>query len=190
MPVIKRQVKIGNLFDSPARMKIITTCGVIKNNGELVMGRGIALTAASLPDDFNPDFPRYPKLASRLAMAIRENGEKAYERIWKQNIWYYGFVAIHYPERNEWIGAFQTKGHFSLPSRLSLIGMAVEKVRMFFHKAVPEFPEVGVVMNFPGIGLGGLDPIEVSLILRDLPPFIDIYRMPENVQQKQSQQTG
>jgi hypothetical protein len=178
MPIVKRNVKIGNLFDSPARMKIITTCGIIKNNGELTMGKGIAETAVCLPDEVQPDFPRYPKLASKLAMAIRERGEHTYERIWKQNVWYYGFVAVHFPERNEWIGAFQTKGHFTTPSRLSLIGYSIERLKMFFHKAVPEFPEVGVIMNFPGIGLGGLDPIEVSLLLKDLPPFVDIYRMP------------
>lgn len=44
--------------------RIITTNGCIKNNGEAVMGRGVALQATS----------RYPDLPQRLGQAIKTNG--------------------------------------------------------------------------------------------------------------------
>jgi len=174
----KRNVRIGNLFDSPARLKIITTCGIIKDNGELVMGKGIAKSILEIPDEINPDFPKYSGLAKKLAYQIRSHGQETYKRIWKQRIWRYGFVVVHYPENNEWIGAFQTKGHFSLPSTLSMIGYSIEHLNMFLEKT-QGFEEIGVAMNFPGIGLGGLDPNLVSLLLQDLNPIVDIYRMPQ-----------
>jgi hypothetical protein len=177
MPTIKRNIKIGNLFDSPARLKIVTTCGIIKENGELVMGKGIAKTAVEMPDEVQPEFAKYPGIAKKLAMKIREYGTNTYEKIWKQRFWYYGFVVVHYPENSEWIGAFQTKTHFSLPSTLSLIGYSVQHLNIFLDKTV-DFEKFGVAMNYPGIGLGGLDPNKVSLLLQDLNPMVDIYRLP------------
>lgn len=54
----------GNLWESPAHWKCITTNGFVKNNGEAVMGRGCAREAAQ----------RHPKLPKQLGSIIKNNG--------------------------------------------------------------------------------------------------------------------
>ena len=54
----------GNLWDYPADVKVITTNGFVKTNGECVMGRGCAREAAV----------RWPNLPRMVGNWIKEHG--------------------------------------------------------------------------------------------------------------------
>jgi hypothetical protein len=55
---------VGNLWTYPADVRVITTNGTVKKNGECVMGRGCALEAAK-------KLPGLPKVLGDL---IKKNG--------------------------------------------------------------------------------------------------------------------
>lgn len=57
-----------NLWDCPAKYRCVTTNGVVKSNGELVMGAGIALQAKQ----------RYPKLPAILGKNVSIFGNKPF----------------------------------------------------------------------------------------------------------------
>lgn len=54
----------GNLWTYPADIRVITTNGTVKKNGECVMGRGCALEAKK----------KYPAIPILLGRHIKENG--------------------------------------------------------------------------------------------------------------------
>lgn len=59
------QYVYGNLWDfHPQGVVAVTTNGIIKKNGELVMGKGIALQAAQ----------RFPDIPARLGKAVKAYG--------------------------------------------------------------------------------------------------------------------
>jgi len=75
----------GNLWDAkPEFIKCITTNGIVKQNGELVMGRGVALQAMQ----------RYPRLPYILGSYVKSSG----------NIVYYlkELNIISFPTKNNW----------------------------------------------------------------------------------------
>ena len=89
--------RIGNLWDlhreHPNCFIVIPTNGVVKANGEAVMGAGLAKQAAQ----------RFPTLPTLLGHAIQNKGN-----------------SLHcWPDLR--LYALPTKTHFSLPSDLSLI---------------------------------------------------------------------
>jgi hypothetical protein len=78
----------GNLWDYPADVRIITTNGTIKNNGECVMGRGCAAEAKQ----------RHPTIARVLGEHIQANGNHVG--------WIYGqergSIIFSYPVKHNW----------------------------------------------------------------------------------------
>ncbi len=75
----------GNLWDfHPANPVCITTNGVIKKNGELVMGAGIALQAKM----------RFPILPYTLALLVRDFGNIVFHLI-DENL-------FSFPTKNNW----------------------------------------------------------------------------------------
>jgi hypothetical protein len=75
---------IGNLWTYPADVRVITTNGTVKKNGECVMGRGCALEAKQ----------RWPHIALVLGKSIRLHG----------NIVQYfeGYDVFSFPVKHEW----------------------------------------------------------------------------------------
>lgn len=55
-------------FHSEGNFIVISTNGFVKNNGQNVMGRGVALQAAQ----------RFPNLAAELGVKIKEDGNQVY----------------------------------------------------------------------------------------------------------------
>jgi hypothetical protein len=55
---------VGNLWTYPADVRVITTNGFVKTNGECVMGRGCALEAKN----------QWPDIAKKLGDEIKESG--------------------------------------------------------------------------------------------------------------------
>ena len=54
----------GNIFDFKGDAICITTNGIVKSNGDAVMGAGIALQAAQI----------YPQLPKKLGSLLKEHG--------------------------------------------------------------------------------------------------------------------
>ncbi len=76
----------GNIFDQKCDAICITTNGIIKKNGEAVMGAGIALQAKI----------KYPQLPKLLAEKITQEGNKIYSfKFGNINI-------VTFPTKNHW----------------------------------------------------------------------------------------
>jgi hypothetical protein len=118
---------------------VITTCGTIKKNKWLVMGRGIARQAAE----------RYPWLPKAMGEAVRRNG-----------------LSVELFLHNRLI-AFPTKHQFYEDSDPSLIETSViqlvQKVEEFqlFNN-----PNARILIPRPGCNNGKLDWADVEPILR------------------------
>ena len=105
----------------------VTTNGIVKSNGNLVMGAGIAKQFAN----------KYPELPSILGKKVAFYG----------NIPFY----IKYP-RSTGIVSFPTKNHYSDKSDLDLIVKSAKKIKLLADK----FYWTKVAIPAPGVGLGGL----------------------------------
>ena len=77
---------VGNLWEYPADVRVITTNGTIKKDGSCVMGRGCAAEAKE----------RYPDLPFILGQAIRADGNVAF---W---IPVGGEIIVTFPVKHQW----------------------------------------------------------------------------------------
>ncbi len=142
---------IWSQYGKDGSVIFVTTCGVLTRTG-LVMGAGIALEAKQ----------REPKLPSQLMALIHE-----YRGYVDLGIAHYGVLF-----KPEWhIGAFQTKYHFKSDSSIEVIQYSTKQL-----KELAEFyPESQFHLNFPGIGLGRLNPNDIKPILSILPNNVTIW---------------
>lgn len=93
----------ADIWTYPADYRCITTNGIVKKNGELVMGAGIALEAAK----------RFPELPARLG----------------KNVSIFGNIPYIF---HEWkIISFPTKNHWKDPSSLELIEKSAKEILTF-----------------------------------------------------------
>src|SRR5688572_8080942 len=98
----------GNIFDIPDADAIcVTTNGIVKKNGELVMGAGIALAFKN----------RWPHVAAYLGDKVKKYGNHCHH------------VVIDVSQTN--VVSFPTKHHWHDPSELELIKRsALELVKL------------------------------------------------------------
>lgn len=110
---------VGNLWDVPAHIRLVTTNGVVTKDGHLVMGRGTALQATQ----------RFPGIQYEAGEAVRANGN---------------IVQLLRPD----FGLFPVKEHWRDKASLSLIRRSVEQLcllagtRHLLTFALP-FPGIG-----------------------------------------------
>lgn len=118
----------GNIWDHwNADGICITTNGVVKDNGELVMGKGIALEARL----------RYPFLPSKLGALVRELGNRVHPIF----------------TDNYSIFSFPTKHHYKDPSDIFLIKQsAIQLVKLVTDLGLKK-----VYLPRPGCKNGGLE---------------------------------
>ena len=76
---------VGNLWDSEADVRVITTNGSVKKNGEAVMGRGCALEAKQ----------RWPALAATLGTYITRFGNRV--------TYFQDYNLFTFPVKHEWM---------------------------------------------------------------------------------------
>lgn len=120
---------------------LVTTNSWITKEGKLVMGRGIAREARD----------RFPGLDKTLGMKIKHLSK-------------YGLlVSDSWPKKV--LGAFQVKYDFKDLASLELIEYSVWCLQKFLN----DHTVMNVNLNFPGIGNGGLDPLDVLDIVSVLP---------------------
>ena len=122
---------------------LITTNSVVKKNGELVMGAGIAKEATQ----------RFPGIQKIFGDEILANA-KQFER--------YGLIVG--PSKK--LGAFQTKINWRDNSLLGVIEYSTKMLANWLE----DNPGYSAQLPLPGCGNGGLDPEEVYPILNQ---FLD-----------------
>jgi hypothetical protein len=145
----------GNLWDElgKADLILVTTNGVLKADGELVMGAGVAKQAACKVIGLPKVLGHQIKLHGRLL------GSGTYSYLLLPGYCYQG----------SWIGAFQSKFHWQDSSPLDLIKDSVYAL----GQVAPRFTRIA--MAFPGIGHGGLRKDQVLPILETLPDNVYVY---------------
>lgn len=135
-------IRKGNMFSvyrTQGSLWCFTANSVIKNNGCLVMGAGIAKTAAEM----QPALPGY-------------FGTKI------QNLSDFG-LCVHVPSG---IAAFQTKRDWKNGSDLELIKMSAQRLMEYLDTNQDGFKKADLA--FPGIGHGGLDKADVAAVLEPI----------------------
>jgi O-acetyl-ADP-ribose deacetylase (regulator of RNase III) len=126
---------IGDIWNTPCNAIVITTNGIVKMNGELVMGKGIALEANN----------RFTCLAWKLGQLVRDHGNNVYL------IKGYSTKVISFPTKNDWRN----------PSDMALIIKSTgQLVRLADDEKLSE-----VILPRVGCGCGGLIWGEVRSIL-------------------------
>lgn len=141
----------GNFMDhlSEYDLVLFTANSIIKTNGRLVMGAGIA-------KDFRDTFKDLDKyLGQRIKHKSEFNLYVEWEEMYK----------------NPMIGAFQTKINYKSPSNLELISRSVDKL-IDYAKHRPNF-KIG--LTFPGIHHGKMRREDVMPILINLPNNVEIW---------------
>lgn len=118
----------------------VTTNGIVKNNGELVMGAGIAKAISK----------KYPNIAKILGGKVKATGK---------NIVFKGVEAKD--NKGTYILSFPTKNDYRDKSSLELIRTSA--IRLKYLADVHELKNI--VLPCPGIGCGGLDMKEVVELL-------------------------
>ena len=149
-------VKRGNMWDAvndKCSHFCFTTNACVKTDGRLVMGKGIAKKVG----DMFPDIP------VKLGRAINH--------LVLYGIKHAGYYKIN--GHSVLMTAFQVKGSWKQPADLQLIEYSA-----LLLKKVAELPGLKskvILLNFPGIGNGGLAKETVLPYLQVLPDNVHIY---------------
>lgn len=125
---------------------IITTNSYIRQDGAVVMGRGIA---KQMKD-------KYPEVPFQFAKQIKHLGT-------------YGLI-FHLGDDTH-LGAFQVKHHYADPATVSLIHHSAVQLDHFAE----EYPHKRFDMNFPGIGNGRLPIDEVIQSINFMPDNVHVW---------------
>lgn len=135
------KIEKGNILNPIGVVDIVcvTTNGIIKSNGELVMGAGCAL-------EFKNRFPKIPKI---LGDKIKKSGNLPYVA---------GKVEKTY------IASFPTKNNYKDSGDINLIVNSAKRIVEIADYLKAET----VCIPSPGTGFGGLDKEEVYNELRHL----------------------
>jgi hypothetical protein len=150
------QFRTGNIWTvyATADLFLITTNATLKQNGALVMGRGIARQARN----------SFPGLDKVLGQEI--------EKLCGSQGRYGLLVSPRWPTAR--LGVFQVKRHYHRPASLDLIRYSTAALCTWCEAQ----PQSGVHLNFPGVGNGRL-PREVVLpIVAQLPEQVTIWEYP------------
>jgi len=133
--------KIGNMWERlnepHNELFIVTTNNVIKNNGELVMGAGVAKQAAL-------KFPGLPFLMGNFISKLEVPD-------------YHFFILDEVKQWNDkygqhvLIGALQTKRHYKDNSDVTLVKTSISKLNNYANTT-----NTTINCPLPGTGLGGL----------------------------------
>jgi len=151
------KLAVGNMFDHPADLILVTTNSYVRSNGTLVMGRGAAaelskryfLNAESV---FGARVMKYPGLGVY----------KKYGVIVDEDCTYNTPIMVEF-------GIFQVKYHWGKPAVPDLISYSAQKLCEIAH----EYKSIS--LNYPGIGNGGLDKSVVGPLIECLPGNVTVF---------------
>lgn len=134
----------------------ITTNSIIKNNGELVMGKGIAKEAAFR-------IPNLPKVAGTLI------NKRTCETLNNK----YGLLIV--PSLMQNLGLFQVKYNWKDEADLELIEYSTNRLIEFTNDQLYYQSDLRIDLNFPGIGNGRLNRNKVLPIIEKLPDSVHVW---------------
>lgn len=142
----------GNIWDQLYKTDLIciTTNSTIKNNGSLVMGRGIALEAKNRFKDIDI-------YAGRIINHLEIYGLKVF--IYNQQL----------------VGLFQTKDNWKNNSSLKIIEYSCKKLCDFINNPLYYRANFRVDLPYPGINNGRLTKDKVYPIISKLPDNVYIW---------------
>ena len=151
------QLVYGNMWDiwDSTDCFLITTNSTTKNDGSLVMGRGIARQARD----------RFPGIDTALGLHII---------LCAGHLGRYGIVTSpHWASGNNYkLAAFQVKTHYSNKTDLNLITYSCLRL----NRLAKIHPLLRFDLNFPGIGNGKLSRDLVLPTLEHLPDNVHIWQ--------------
>jgi hypothetical protein len=154
----QRQGDMWSVYQA-ADLFLITTNATLKQNGALVMGRGIAQQARD----------RFPGLDLALGRHI-DMVDGGSEDARRRGLSEYGLlVSPRWPAAK--LGAFQVKSHYHQPADLALITHSTEALAVWCEG----HPQAAVHLNYPGVGNGGLHPDDVWPIVARLPETVTLW---------------
>ncbi len=133
----------------------VTTNAYINSRGQLVMGRGAALQAATLE----------PYIKTRYATYLLENKLNWSTANQKP-------VYGHYHPHGMRIGIFQVKYMWNTPAEIDLIKRSTEMLNEYLHRE--GYPPYW--LNFPGIGNGRLNVDDVREVIKTLPDNVVVWQ--------------
>lgn len=141
------KVEVGNIWDYPADVICIPTCGVLDSSGNLVMGAGVALQAKTihyqLPQIFGDHVSKYGNTPT------------------------YTRVSTTQPKV---IVSFPTKYHWKDPSNINLIENSARCIQAHFSIHSSKIVPPRIVLPPVGCGLGGLKWKDVYEVIN---PILD-----------------
>lgn len=149
----QRQGDMWSAFDS-AELFLVTTNSFTRNDGALVMGRGIALETKE----------RFPEFPYRAGEWLKVSGLRMGK---------YGLL-LPYADTDHplhKLGCFQVKYHFKEAAELDLIQYSVE----LLNQLVEEDSLQDVHLNFPGIGAGQLRYDDVLPVVSRLSDHVTLW---------------
>lgn len=135
-----------SIFDKTDHF-VITTNPIVKKDGSVVMGRGIALQAKQ----------RFPKLPYDFGECLSWHPTKTC-----------GYIGT-YDDTHIWF--FMVKHHWAQKADFGVISDSTEQLRILANFA----DERRFDLNFPGIGNGGLDREDVLSIIQELPDNVHVW---------------
>lgn len=139
----------GNLWTYPADVRVITTNGTVKKNGEAVMGRGCALEARR----------RFPGLAAQLGEALSLHGNHVHVLRRRMNL---DNQTVEIP-----CMTFPVKHNWNDKADPVLIQQSANELVAFIDKQESWKPKT-IVLPRPGCGNGGLKWEDVQPILASI----------------------
>lgn len=155
------EFKIGDMWQAPPPdIYCVTTNACLNAAGHLVMGRGVALQAAT----------RYPGLAEEFGkQLVFEPGKNVAEDY---------YLLIPDLVIKPMLLGVQTKRHWLTKADLSLIQKSLAFLCAYilgWTDGAGKLPQV--YLPYPGVGNGKLTKMEVYPLLKDLPQNITIWSL-------------
>ena len=130
---------VGNLWEFPADVRVITTNGFIRKDGACVMGRGCALEAKN----------KFPGIEHVLGAKIKAYGN---------HVFFLGEGLYSFPVKHNWYEK----------ADIDLIRKSAEELAMCVSDGFEDVKEPVVVLPRPGCGNGQLKWYEVKPILEPI----------------------
>ncbi len=156
MSVWMERIRFGELWSElgNADLILVTANGVVDGRGRLIMGAGAAKQARDR-------FPGLDKWAGQGLRPLRE-----FDKV------IYGLMLSPFYSGKTQIGLFQVKYHWKQPASLSLMRVSALRLKRWDRSYGR------IVMNAPGVGLGGLAIHRVLPMLTILPRNVILYFHP------------
>lgn len=144
--MIRRKGDMLTEVGAPNTIVFITTNNIVKSNGALVMGAGIAKRVRD----------NYPGSDLVFGHWIKVSGNSPY--------------GLLYREEAD-IGIFQTKDHYKDDADIGIIELSVTHLTILAN----EHSHATFHLNYPGIGKGNLSKDVVAPLLEPLPDNVHVW---------------